>query len=169
MYSSTHPVRCWIYFRHIFQIVEQKEVFERRFNYRKDTRKINVSSYRKETRRETTVFVPSSDKASLFIWPNFIKFSQISDLTISYLILSYHIWHIYYLFLSYLIRRGAASNVGPLPPSTDLPQTGVQPQAKRSSFQHLTSSIWRSIEGFPLLRIPKQESDREQKGRPCSI
>ena len=42
-----------------FQIVEQKEVFERRFNYRKDTKKINVSSYRKETRRETTVFLPS--------------------------------------------------------------------------------------------------------------
>ena len=39
-------------FKHVFyildtlQIVEQKEVFERRFNYRKDTRKINVSSYR---------------------------------------------------------------------------------------------------------------------------
>ena len=58
----------------IFQIVEQKQVFEKRFNYRKvwigtfsdiakvglqDTMDINVSSYRKETRRETTVIVPS--------------------------------------------------------------------------------------------------------------
>ena len=51
-------------------------MFERRFNYRKDTKKINVSSYRKETRRETTVFLPSDKVRGHWFGKNGLKLGK---------------------------------------------------------------------------------------------
>ena len=73
--ESVKYLRLWT-IAMTFQIVEQKEVFERRFNYRKDTKKINVSSYRKETRRETTVFLPSDKVRGHWFAKNGLKLGK---------------------------------------------------------------------------------------------